>query len=177
VETRTGSDVELGAPFDRPAFRAQVVRRRAESGVGGGVFDGGDQVEEVDAVGRRDDDVFVEGLDAVEADDGVEVDDAASLHICDHPVRQSDRLRVDATMYCDAGQGTVECDAGAAPEFAGGVVPDGLVGVVVAVETERDAEGLLVVVVDPVASQFDAMLTAIFFASCPEVIRAPDGSS
>ena len=128
-----------------------------EPGVGGGVFDGGDQIEEADAVGRGHDRVLVGGVDAVEADDGVEVDDPASLHFGDLPVGQADGRGVDAALFGDPARGAVEGDARAAPEFAGGMIPDDLMGVVVAVEAERDAEGILVFVVDSVASQVEAV--------------------
>ena len=51
--------------------------------VAGGVFDGVDQVAEPEPVGRGQDRGRVVGVGAVEADDGVEVHDAAALHLGD----------------------------------------------------------------------------------------------
>ncbi len=64
---------------------------------------------------RRDDRVRVGGVDAVEADDGVEVHDAAALHLGDLPVRHADGLRVDAAGLDQtpelAGDGDCRCGA------------------------------------------------------------------
>ncbi len=91
-----GPDVELLAPGDVPAGRVEVVGFGGEGGVAGGVFDGVDQVEQPDPGRWRDDRVEVVGVDAVEADDGVEVHDSASLHFGDLAVGESDGRRVDA---------------------------------------------------------------------------------
>ena len=78
-----GFDVEAlvdVAPADLPPVRPVRVRRGGEGDRGDGVAEGVGDVVDRDA-GRRDDDgVGVGGVDAVEADQGVEVHDAAALH-------------------------------------------------------------------------------------------------
>jgi hypothetical protein len=65
---------------------------------------------------------------------------------------------LSAPILGDASQGAFEGDAGAAPQFSGGVVPDDLVFVfvVVTVEAQGRAEGF-VGGVDAIAAQVDAV--------------------
>jgi hypothetical protein len=97
------SDVELVAPFDEPGHVELSVGFGDEACVPGGVIDRVDQVAEADPVGYRGDGLRVGRVDAVEADDGMEVDDAAPLHLGDLAVRDPDGCRVDsaATQRAD----------------------------------------------------------------------------
>ena len=116
----------------------------------------------------------VVGVDAVEADDGVEVDDAASLHLGGfaerephgrHPAATQPSLLVfvddgdvgDAARPGEPVDGPVDGDGGASPQFAGHQVPHHVRVVVVAVETKRAAQPGIGVVVPGVAGEFDAM--------------------
>jgi hypothetical protein len=98
--------------------------------------------------------VGCDGVDAVEADQGVEVDYASSLHFGDLAVGQLD---AETVTLAPGAEGVFDAFQGASPQFAGQGVPDDLVVVVVAVQAQRLAEDLLSVVVDLVAALVDAV--------------------
>ena len=98
----------------------------------------------------RDDGVGVVGVDAVEADQGVEVDRAACLELGGFAVGQPDRRdradvagggddldAGDAAAAGEFGQVAFRGLLGAVPQLAGVEVPDDLVVVVVAVQAQR----------------------------------------
>ncbi len=103
---------------------------------------------------RGADGVGGEWVDAVEADEGVEVRDASCLHFGDLAVGQLD---LDAVLLAPASEGVFGAFHGAAPQFAGQGVPDDLVVVVVAVQAKRGAEDLFAVAVGLVAALVDAV--------------------
>ena len=119
---------------------------------GGGAFDGVDEVEKSEPVRDGYDGVGVRWVDAVQADDGVEMDDAAGLEFGDLAVRHADPLTTDPVGFRDASDGAFEGAADTAPEFSGGEVPDDLSTVVVAVQAQRDAEDAFPGCVDAVAA-------------------------
>jgi hypothetical protein len=107
------------APDHGPAVRWVGVGRGGEAGRGGGVDEDLDEVVERDGGRRREDGAGVGGVDAVEADQDVEVDGAAALHLGGLAVRQPDRrhtpdlaVRVDEVREGDAA-GTGEFAQGA----------------------------------------------------------------
>jgi hypothetical protein len=92
-------------------------------------------------------------VDAVEADQGVEVNDAAALHLGGFAVREPDGWDAadafavgadlderDAAGATQFGEGTFGGLFGAVPQFGGEQVEHGVVVVVVAVEAQRPAE-------------------------------------
>ncbi len=88
--------LDLLAPRDRPSFRPGRVRVGGEPGGLGGVLDRIDQVASVEAGRGGQHDAGEVGVGAVEADDGVEVDDGPALHLGRFAVLELDRFRVDA---------------------------------------------------------------------------------
>ncbi|GHJ11458.1 hypothetical protein TPA0907_58250 [Micromonospora humidisoli] len=123
-------------------------------------MDGGVEVVDGDAGRRRHQGVPVVRIDAVEAQQDVEVHRAPALHLGDltvgHPHRRhpadsagvGDDLDVgDAASATQGGELAFDGLFRAPPQFAGGVVPDGLVVVVVAVQAERSTELRIVGVV------------------------------
>jgi hypothetical protein len=134
-----------------------VVRFRGVARVDGGVLDGVNQVEEADSIGRRRDGVRVGGVDAVEADDGVVVHDAAGLKLRDFAVGEAYAFGVDTACFGGTFQRPLETDAGTAPQFPGGEVPRDLCRVVVAVQTQWSAEGAFVGGMDAVTAQVDTV--------------------
>ena len=84
---------------------------------------------------------------AVERDDDVQVDDGPALELGRPAIGELDRGRVDATLLGSSLEEAFDGDAGASPQFAVVVVPDHLGRVVVAVQAQRSAYGLVLVVV------------------------------
>ncbi len=123
-------------------------------------MNGGLQVVDGDAGRWRHEGVRVVGVDAVEAQEDVEVHGCAALHLGDlavghphgrHPANLAgggdDADLGDVTLMARCGEVAVDRLLGAPPQFAGEVVPDDLVGVVVAVEAQRLAQPRIVGVV------------------------------
>ena len=100
-----GARINLGATSDVPAFRPSWV---ADGGEPGHARDPSDDVgQRVGAEGRvgRKDPLRVKGVVAVEAEDGVEVDQAAPLELGDLGVGQFDPCRVLASLSsCGGGR-------------------------------------------------------------------------
>ncbi len=122
---------------DGPGVRGVGVVRCPEAGGGGGVGDELDQVRGGDPVRWGEYRIRIGWVDGVEADEGVEVHDAAALVFGDLAVGDP---QFDAVSAFEGAEGAGEGDHGAAPEFAGPAVPDDVVGVVVAVQAERPAQ-------------------------------------
>jgi len=142
-----GADVGLLAPGDFPAgsVRAAGVRPGLAGDRGGGPVDGVFEVGGGDAGRGRDDRSRVGGVDAVEAEQDVEVDSAACLVLGGLAVRDPDRREsfggpAVAEAHREADEVAFDVLFGAAPQFAGGSVPDGVGVVVVAVRAQRLAE-------------------------------------
>ena len=123
-------------------------------------MDGVVQVVDGDAGGWRHERVRVVGVDAVEAEQGVEVHGGAALHFGDLAVRHphgrhpadlagggDDPDLGDAASAASCGEVAFDGLLGAPPQLAGEVVPDDLVVVVVAVQAQRLAEPRIVGVV------------------------------
>lgn len=93
-----GADVELLPPGDEPPFAVWAVGVGAgpETDGGGGPGDGVLKVGGGDAGRRGDDRVGVVAADAVEAEQGVEVDGAACLVFGCLAVREADRGQADS---------------------------------------------------------------------------------
>ena len=120
---------------------------------GGGLADGIVEVGDGEAGRRGQDLVRVGGVVAVEAEQGVEVDCAAGLVFGGLAVRDADRVdravsavaagdpdRGDAPAAGELAEAAFDGLLGAPPQFAGGVVPHHVGGVVVAVRAQRLAE-------------------------------------
>ena len=146
-------DVELTAPGKGPG-RDPWCGGSAHLNGAGGLADGVGQRAE-GSPGRR------SGRwpgGAVEADDGVKVDNAAPLVFGDLGVGETclggERLAGEPSP---AGQGPAECDGEAAPQLGGVGVEQDRAGVVVAVGAQRLAEPVIVAGVFLVAGQTDAV--------------------
>src|SRR5215469_6945104 len=83
--------VHLCAPADEPPAGLGLVRGRGEGDGGGGLVDGVVQVGGGDLCRWRDDRVGVAGVEAVQAQEGVEVDGAAGLEFGGFAVGDPDR--------------------------------------------------------------------------------------
>ena len=118
------------------------------------------QVVDGDAGRWRHEGVRVVGVDAVEAQQDVEVHGGAALHLGDLAVRHPHRRHPadlagggddpdegDAALAAEGGEVAVDGLLGAPPQLAGEVVPDDLVVVVVAVQAQRLPEPRIVGVV------------------------------
>ena len=93
-------------------------------------------------------------VDAVEPEDGVEVDDAACLELGDFGVGEPDAGAVAAGEPVEAAP---QGDDGAAPQLGSVAVPDDGRVVVVAVRAQRLAEAAVVVLVPLAAGQATAV--------------------
>src|SRR5215211_9027162 len=127
-----GAEVELLAPADRwPAQRAR------EGDLGGGLAQGGGQQLDAGPGGW-----WGVGVGAVQADDDVEVDCAAFLVFGHLDIRYADLpAGLGGEEAGLAGQGPAQVDGGPPPELGRQGVPEDRPGVVVAVGTERRAQG------------------------------------
>ena len=122
--------VDLGSPGDVPAFRLGWVGDGGEPGDAGGLAD---EISEHPGGERRvgrDGSFGVGGIDAVEAEDRVEVNQPAALELGDLGVGELDP---DAVLAGELGEAAADGDDGAAPQFGGVSVPDDSSLVVVAV--------------------------------------------
>ncbi len=132
--------VVFAAPGQRPGGDSRRGGRDDVDGAGG-LVDGGGKQAEGGPGGRG------RGRPgrAVEADDGVEVDDAAALVFGDLGVGDPD-LRGKRLVGKPglAGQGPAEGDGEAAPQFGGVGVEQDRAGVVVAVRAQRLAEPVVI---------------------------------
>ncbi len=147
VDLPSGSDVDyarvdLAAPGDIPASRPGRVRDGREPGQASGVTDGIGELFAGDEPGERwDDTAGIGGVDPVEPEDGVEVDDAASLELGDFRVGEPDP---DAAAAGETVEATPQRDDGAAPQLGRVAVPDDGRVIVVAIRTERFPEAAVV---------------------------------
>src|SRR5690606_6442572 len=147
--------VDLIAPFDGPADRVVRVSGGGEPGDAGGLFDvGGDQLGRERRV-RGQNRVTVVGVEAVEANQRVVVDHAATLVLGDLGIREAD---LGTAFLGDLAQAAVEGHGGAPPQLRGVQVPHGLMVVVVAVQADRFAELWVVFGVALVADDLFAVL-------------------
>ena len=150
------ADVEFGAPADEPACGLGRVRRGQAGDGGGGVPGGVLEVGGGDAGGRGQEPAGVGGVQAVEAEQDVEVDRAAGLVFGGFAVGDAHAVGQVAA----AGE-LVEVPfdglLGAPPQFAGAVVPHHVGGVVVAVRAQRLAEPGIVAGVAGEAGQLAAV--------------------
>ena len=126
---------------------------------GGGGGDGGGQLRGVE--GGRDQVAVLGG--GVEAEDGVEVDQAAGLELGHLGIRQL-HLPGPGSLG-GAGQLAADRDGGAAPQFGGVRVPDDGGGVVVAVRAQRPSQGGVGVFVPLAAGQAPPVLAEGGFAA------------
>jgi hypothetical protein len=136
--------VELGAPRGVPEESGEDLECREARWLGG-------DLEEVPVGG----DAKV-GVGVVEAEDGVEVDHTAGLHLGDLPERHP-RL-VAAQLLAEGGEG-------APPQLTGGHVPHRLVVVVIAVQAQRPTECGIPIVMSRRASQLHAVRAGLRLAA------------
>ena len=133
------ADVEFGTPADEPACGLGRVGRGQVGDGGGGLAGGVFEVGDGDAGGWGQQAAGVVGVQAVEAEQDVEVDRAAGLVFGGFAVGDA-----HAVGQVAAAGGGVEAPFdglfGAPPQFAGVVVPHHMGGVVVAVGAQRLAE-------------------------------------
>jgi hypothetical protein len=87
-----------------------------EAGGGDGVGEGLVQIGGGDSRWRGEGDVGVVGVEGVEAEQGVEVDESAGLVFGDFGKGQAQR---DAVGFTELGQGAVSGNGSASPQFGG----------------------------------------------------------
>jgi hypothetical protein len=151
-------EVELLTPHHGPAVGPVRMLGGVERGGPGSMVERVDELGQADAGRWRDDGVQVVRVDAVEADQGVEVDGAAALHFGGCAVGQphrgypadfagggrEDRYEGDLAGAAEFGEGAFGGLFGAVPQFGGEGVEHDVVVVVVAVQAQRLAEGRVV---------------------------------
>src|SRR5262249_43693743 len=103
-------------------------------------------------------------IDAVEAEDGVEVDQPAALELCDLGVGQLDPGAVTPGQLVEA---AADADDGATPQLGGVRVPDDGGGVVVAVRAQRPAQAGVVLFVPLAAGKAPPVRAVVRLASWP----------
>jgi hypothetical protein len=173
VRVADDSDVELLTPSDEPAVPALPAVGVRWGAVGGGregalegaaqLWEprggwgrGGDFADNLRAVGLLVDEEG--GVEGVEADQSVQVDDAASLHLGDLGERCPRPVRLERL---------VDLDQGAAPQLGDVGIPDDLSGVVVAVQAERLPEQRVPILMPEVAAQGAAVGAGLGKATGP----------
>lgn len=142
--------VYLLAPFDEPSAGAGGVRRGNERDGARRVMDGVIQVSDSDSGRWRDDGFQVAGVDAVQAQQDVEMDGSAGLefgglamgnpdrwHPTRAPVPAGNQHERQAATAGQVGELTFDVLLGTPPQLPGGMIPDGMGVVVVAVRAQR----------------------------------------